>query len=235
MTRIRHLLMMIAVGACLGCGPLALQHGAATVPKGKVAAGASMLVVHEIGQGDAKDTSRTNLGQSAAFVRWGFHEQFDAGLQVYPAGMRADVKMAFVNTDTLAVAMNPGIHLGYYNDASEGDGYESSSSAFMTGYDLTIAVGKKMASGSEVWIGPRFGSFSMDYKSKEEDSEGDTFETDITINYRGYGGAVGAKLKVGESLWITPELGCYQRESKSSGAVNRGLSWVPAIGVATGF
>lgn len=235
----RTVLMMMAVATCLatvGCGPLALQHGAATVPKGKVAAGASMLAVHEIGQGASKDTSRTDLGQSAAFVRWGIHDQVDAGLQVYPAGMRGDVKLAFVNSDTLAVSMNPGVHLGYYNDTYEDDAGEANTSALMTGWDLTLAVGKKLGGGGEIWAGPRFGSFKADYKSTEKDDTGSTtFEVDTTVNYRGWGGAVGAKLKVGETMWITPELGCYQRESKAGGTNDRGLSWVPAIGIATGF
>ena len=234
----RTVRMMMAGATFLvtvGCGPLALQHGAATVPKGKVAAGASMLVVHEIGQGAAKDTSRTDLGQSAAFVRWGIHDQVDAGVQVYSGGMRGDVKLAFVNSDTLAVSMNPGVHLGYYNDTYEDDVEETNTTALMTGWDLTIAVGKKLGGGGEVWAGPRFGSFKADYKSVEKDSGTTIFEVDQTVNYRGWGGAVGAKLKMGETLWITPELGCYQRETKAGGSNDRGLSWVPAIGVATGF
>lgn len=232
----KNFVLMMLLAACVGCGPLALQHGAGTVPKGKVAAGASTLVVHEIGQGAAKDTSRTHVGQSAGFVRWGFHDQLDAGIQVYPAGMRADVKMAFVNTESIAVSINPGIHLGYYTSHSEDPEFdeETDTSAFITGYDMTFAVGKKLGGGSEVWIGPRFGSFSMDYKSESKDADG-TFKTDETINYRGYGAGIGAKLKIGEALWITPELGCYQRETKNAGFTDRGLSWVPAIGFATGF
>lgn len=233
----RNFILMTSFAALLaGCGPLALQHGAATVPKGKVAAGASTLIIHEIGQGDAKDSSRTNIGQSAGFVRWGFHDQMDAGLQVYPGGTRADIKLMFVNNDQVSISMNPGIHVGYFTSHSEDPEFDEKTdqSGFMTGYDMTFAVGMKVGGGNEVWVAPRFGSFSMDAKSETKDVDG-TFKSDSTINYQGYGGGVGARLKMGEAIWLTPELGIYQRETKSSGFTNRGLSWVPAIGIATGF
>lgn len=226
-------MLLLAAPAVSGCGPLALQHGARTTPKGKVAAGASALVVHEIGQGDAKDSSRTDAGPSAAFVRWGIHEQIDTGVQVYPGGFRGDVKLRLSKPDGIVVALSPGLHLGYYRQGSEEGSDDHEQAVMLTGMDLTVVVGKTFGA-NEVWAAPRFGSFNLD-SSYRDNSGGDTFESDSTITHRGWGVGFGAKLKATESLWVIPELGVYQRETKTPGATDRGLSWVPAIGFATGF
>lgn len=229
----RTIVLALLILTTCGCGPLALQHGARTVPKGKVAAGASALVVHEIGQGEAKDSSRTDAGQSAAFVRWGFHEQIDAGLQVYPGGLRSDVKLEITDKDGIAVALSPGLHLGYFSQSSDDDGGDTSQTAMLTGLDFTIVVAKTFGD-TEVWAAPRFGTFNLDSKY-EENFGGDSFESDSTITHRGWGIGFGAKLRATDTLWIVPELGIYQRETQDSGFTDRGLSWVPAVGFATGF
>ena len=230
----RIVLSMLALMVSVGCGPLALQHGARTAPKGKVAAGGSALIVHEVGQGAAKDSSRTDAGQSAGFVRWGFHEQMDAGVQVYPGGVRGDVKLMLVNEGGLAMSMNPGIHFGHRSATSKDADFESNQTATLTGFDMTFAVAKTFGD-TEIWAAPRFGTFTLDSAFKEEDADGDTFEDESTITHRGWGVGFGAKLKMSETLWLVPELGVYQRETKTSGQTDRGLSWVPAIGFATGF
>lgn len=235
MRMMRMTVLLALLGAATGCMPAMLFQDAQPVGAGKTMVGAATSGSFSHGEGIDKKRGAATFGDTTAFVRHGFSDAVDAGVEVAPGVARADVKVSLPAGTGFRIAIDPGIEGGYaYDKEDQGGGAYSTTALSITGADATLIVGHAIGGGGEAYIAPRFLYESEVQKDKTIDPVNGNSTDKFSTWMRGWGAAVGATLPMGK-LELVPEIGIYATESHSQGDVSRSWAALPGIAFRTRF
>ncbi len=220
----------LAVGTAAvaaGCGPMAVQRGGRTLDAGKTVVGMSAGYHSASSDEDGVESSLNMWPVPQVSVRHGISDTLEAGVGVFPSGLRADGTLGIVRSEAIAIAANVGVSGGHSSNSNI-DESESTVSGF--GGDAALLATFGLGS-LDLNVGARglFGSTT----SKDEDPE---FGSDTTKStQQALGGVVGVTIRRG-GVAITPELAVYQVTDKDDGEeAETSMLVFPSVGISVGF
>ncbi len=195
------------IGLCLaGCPSLSTLHTARTTPIGRTEIGVNAAlygVRNGDGGGGALPTAEFQL-------RHGLSDDVDLGIKVYPFGIGLDGSFMVEASDSVVVAINPGVNLIRLQTDSD--------NLTVTYLWLPLLADVITTRAATVTIGARVGYAIF---SGESSGQRDTAAGLL------YGGMVGIKLRLAERFAVMPELDLLRGTAADTGTLyNAGIAFL---------